>query len=240
MKKMILAGVAMLAVVAQATVINLPTYSSGTLNTYIPDGSTVGLIEQTTFGAGTVGNNFISQVDVHLSISGGYNGDLYGYLMLQSADGTTTTAILLNRVGRGETGVSSYGYAASGFDNITLSSAGVTDIHTTPTPTSGGTYAADGRAVNPNGDFSGASATQGLGTLIGHNAQGTWTLFLADMAAGSQSTLVSWGLDVTVVPEPVTWALAGFVGIVGVGACIRRRSDIRSAAEKISRWVDAV
>ena len=159
---------------------------------------------------------------MNLTISGGYNGDLYGYLVLQSNDGSTTTAILLNRVGSGESGVSSYGYATAGFNNITLSSAGGQNIHTVETPTTGGTYAADGRAVDPNGSFAGAATTSGLGLLNGHDAQGTWTLFLADMSAGSTGMLVSWGLDVSVIPEPATWALMIFGSLLGIYAVSRR------------------
>jgi hypothetical protein len=33
-------------------------------------------------------------------------------------------------------------------------------------------------------------------------------MFLADMAAGNQGTIVSWSLDITTVPEPSTLALA--------------------------------
>ena len=190
---------------AAATLVN-----SGTLNTAITDGSAVGI----TSSLDVSGSGLISAVTVNLNITGGYNGDLYGYLVLQSADNSTTTAILLNRVGRGESGVSSYGYTTAGFGSITLGTTG-TDIHTVQTPTSGLTYQADGRSVNPNGDFSSASRDAGLDGFNNINANGTWTLFLADISAGGQSTLVSWGLDISVVPEPTTWALIGFGLLMG-------------------------
>ncbi|MCX6894794.1 MAG: PEP-CTERM sorting domain-containing protein, partial [Verrucomicrobia bacterium] len=59
-----------------------------------------------------------------------------------------------------------------------------------------------------------------------HNVNGTWTLFLADMSGGDVSTLVSWGLNVSVVPEPTTWALIGFVALLAGGKLVslRRRT----------------
>jgi hypothetical protein len=67
------------------------------VNLAIPDGSPVGvaqsvIISEIPCGDGT-NNCTITCVRVKLNISGGYNGDLYGYLMLQSADGNTATSI---------------------------------------------------------------------------------------------------------------------------------------------------
>ena len=219
MKNLILTSGLMLGLALTARA-SLYSYSSGTLNTAITDGSPVGIAEATTL-SGLTGNgmNLVGNVNVDLNISGGYNGDLYGYLVLQSADGSTTTSILLNRVGR--TDASSFGYSTSGL-NVVLSSSGSVNIHDIATPANGGTYLADGRTVNPSGNFSGATATAGLNGFNGVNANGTWTLFLADMANGDQSTLVSWGLDITVVPEPVTWALLVFGSLLGIYMVSRR------------------
>ena len=206
-----------LALTAQATIYN---FNSGTLDTVITDGSLVGITESVTLSGMTGnGNNLIGNVDVRLNITGGYNGDLYGYLVLQSADGSTTTSILLNRVG--VTGATGFGDSTAGFGSITLTGTGGYDnIHDVTTP-SGGTYLADGRTINPTGDFSGATATAGLQVLNNHNANGTWTLFLADVSNGDQSMLVSWGLDISVVPEPTTWALLVFG--MGLGTIIMGR-----------------
>ena len=46
------------------------------------------------------------------------------------------------------------------------------------------------------------------------NPNGTWTLFFADVVtSGSSSTLLSWSLDITAVPEPVNVALGIFAGV---------------------------
>ncbi|MCX6895149.1 MAG: Ig domain-containing protein [Verrucomicrobia bacterium] len=119
----------------------------------------------------------------------------------------------------------------SGFTNLTLTgTSGFSNIHDVALPASGGTYLADGRAIKPDGDFSGATATAGLEVFDGVNANGTWTLFLVDLALGDQSTLVSWGMDITVLPDPFSYAGAdpldspywrsfqiNTIGVVGTG-----------------------
>ena len=62
---------------------------------------------------------------------------------------------------------------------------------------------------------------------------GTWTLFIADLSAGEQSTLLDWGLDITAVPEPVTSALLVFAGVLG---CVTlARKALTSRAKKSTR-----
>jgi len=218
MKTTLILGAALaLATAAQATLFH---YNYDVTDTLIPDGSTVGYADTHAIGsvAGGGVTDEIVNVNVRLNLTGGYNGDLYGYLLLQNGAGTTSS-ILLNRIGRTGT---DYGSAGSGLANITLSSSGVTDIHTELGSLSGGTYQADGRAVDPNSDFSTATRTAGLNVFNGQLANGTWTLFLADLSGGDQSTLVSWGLDITVVPEPATWAL-GIFGVLLGGTMVVRR-----------------
>jgi subtilisin-like proprotein convertase family protein len=203
-KNMMLGGLVLLALV-QTAVATIVVNQDWTVNQVLPDNNSSGYAASQTFSG--LDASAISQVDVRLNISGGYNGDLYGYLTLQDAFGTYTS-ILLNRVGR--TDASGFGYAAAGM-NVTLSgdtAQSYQNIHDVSVPGTG-TYFADGRAINPNGNFSGATSTAGLEVLNGHTANGTWTLFLADLSGGDQSTLVSWGLDISVVPEPSVLALTG-------------------------------
>jgi hypothetical protein len=53
---------------------------------------------------------------------------------------------------------------------------------------------------------------------VGTLADGNWTLFIADLSAGGQSTLVSWGLTIVTVPEPQAWMMigGGFLMLVGL------------------------
>src|SRR5258708_3374672 len=82
-----------------------------TVNTIIPDNNQNGLAGSFAVGglSGPIGN-----VTVTLDITGGYNGDLYGYLTGPNGG----FAVLLNRSGL--SGVNANGYSNPGF-NITLS-----------------------------------------------------------------------------------------------------------------------
>lgn len=178
-----------------------------------------------TFSSGTLSSSslLIDSVNVTLDISGGYNGDLYGYLVY-TVGGNSYSHLLLNRVGGGSGAVGSvsgFGTGATPASFAELQTFGVTltgdgsgsSIHTTAAA-AGTSYAAEGGGLN---------STFGGSTLVGG---GTWTLFLADLGAGDQSTLVSWGLSLTVVPEPVTWALIGFGGVLALVVGIRRRAGL--------------
>lgn len=150
----------------------------------------------------------ISSVGVVLNLSGGYNGDLQAYLAYN--DGANTYAVmLLNRIGGGALAAagSGFGTGATTTDYASLAAAGVT--------------LADGAAGSIHDVTPGAGVTVAPGTytpdstptfssvFAGMGGSGTWTLFIADLSGGSESTLVSWGLTVVTVPEPQTWALVG-------------------------------
>jgi len=207
--KILAAGVVTLLTVsaaqAQVTVTNTSSTSVGTA---IPDGNPTGVSSSTTF-SGILGT--ITSVSVSLDITGGFNGDLYAYLVGPSGE----FAVLLNRVG--VTSGNSFGYGNSGF-NITLAD-GNPDIHTyqlsSPLYNGGGQltgpWAPDGRNIDPQSSgsaFDAASNSTDLSSFTDNTANGTWTLFVADMSSGGQATLTSWGLSVVTVPEPQTWALA--------------------------------
>ena len=201
----------------------LYSYSYTGPNVIIPDASPAGMVNQLTVSDIPAQINnvdaTINDVSVRLNISGGYNGDLYGYLVLQSADTSTTTAILLDRIGPG-----TYGNNGSTI-NVTLNgttglvaNGGLGDIGAVgATGNVTGTYTPDGNANALNAAFS------------GHNANGTWTLFLADLSGGDTSQLVSWGLDISVVPEPITYALMIF-GAVVMTVAVRRRLAVSKVA----------
>ena len=184
------------------------TFSSGTLNTVIPDANPVGISSSTVIGIDP-NASAITSVQVNLNITGGFNGDLYAYL----AGPVGQFAVLLNRVG--VTSGNPFGYFDAGF-NITLDSSGP-NIHNyqsgSYTLSSGqliGNWSADGRNISPLSApaiFDSASTAANLASYNGTTANGTWTLFIADLSGGGQSTLVSWGLTVSTVPEPQTWAM---------------------------------
>ena len=55
----------------------------------------------------------------------------------------------------------------------------------------------------------------------GLDPNGSWTLFFADLSAGDQTTLTSWSLEITAVPEPVPAALGLFGGLLALGGLVR-------------------
>jgi len=171
----------------------------------IPDGNPVGVSFTGNYDQAAPGAT-VSGLTVDLSISGGYNGNLYTYLVAPNG----TMVLLLNQPG--VTGGNPFGYAGSGL-NVTLTDATtylgnpVTGIQTT--------------AETPGQIFAGTYNAAGtLGTFNNSSANGNWTLFFADMApGGGQAQLTGWSLDITAVPEPINVALAIFgIGFIGVGA----------------------
>jgi subtilisin-like proprotein convertase family protein len=186
----------------------------------IPDNDPSGLVS--TLSLSDPGGS-IDDVSVNLDIAGGWNGDLYAYLLSP----TGQMAVLLNRVGV-DTG-NPVGYGDSGFD-VTLSAVG-NDIHTYQNDSplfngSGqltGDWGADGRSADPALVTVTSPQDEGLGGLDGIDPTGQWTLFVADLNPGDQSTLVSWGLDVQATPEPSTWAMMA-TGLGALGFAARRRN----------------
>jgi len=201
--------------------------TNSAINEAIPDNNPSGVASTMTVPTLAAA---IGSVTVTLDITGGYNGDLYAYL----AGPNGGFAVLLNR--SGVSGSSAYGYGDSGF-NVTFDDSGSNpDIHfyqNTGYPGSlngsgqlTGTWGSDGENLNPQsppGSF-GVSPTETLTSfdgIDGTDAGGQWTLFLADLSAGNQSTLVSWSVDINTVPEPSALAL-GALGVL-VLAGVRKK-----------------
>lgn len=199
-KNLVMSGVLVALLVQTATATVVSYTDTWTVGQAIPDANPAGAVfSQTISGQyNGLGDSGITGVSVSLNLSGGYNGDLYGYLVFQSSDSSTTSAILLDRIGPG-----TYGNSGSSI-NVTLSSTGGL-----------GDIGAVGATGNVTGAYTPDGNAAALDGFNGHNANGTWTLFLADLSGGDVSTLVSWGLEVSVVPEPATWALLGFGVLVG-------------------------
>ncbi len=198
-------------------------FNSGFANSgNIPDGSTIGMSD--TRNLTGIPFNTISDVQVRLNISGGFNGDLYAYLVHSSG-----FAVLLNRVGVSSS--SAFGYGDGGM-NITFSSGALqsTDIHNyqaavgyNPFMLTGGTpWRPDGRNISPlssGATFDATVPTALLTSFNGINPNGNWTLALFDVSAGGgQATLNGWGLTIdglTAVPEPAS-IIEGSIAALGI------------------------
>ncbi len=183
-----------------------------TVNATIPDNDDVGYTNTQTLLVPDLSE--IQSVTVALNFSGGWNGDLYAYLVHGAG-----FAVLLNRPGRDT--ATPDGAASVGM-TINLDDAAATDIHT-GIPMSGGpvtgTWQPDGRTADPLAVVAADPRTALLSSFAGLDANGNWTLFVADQSAGGVSTLQSWTLTVTGIPEPAVLLLAGIAPLV----LLRRR-----------------
>jgi len=162
----------------------------------IPEGNPVGVTISGTISDIPAGLT-VGALTVHLTLTGGYNGGLSAYLVAPNG----ATVILMN-----QPGVSSgnpVGATGTGM-NITLQDG----------------TAANGNIQNETSGSVLSGSYNAAGSLSGFNgsiADGTWTLYFADLAGGGGSPdLTSWSLDITPVPELVPQALAVFLGLVAL------------------------
>lgn len=175
----------------------------------IPDNSASGVAFAFNVSAG--GSLLITNVEVNLNIAGGWNGDLYVYLSHGSG-----FSVLLNRLGR--TAGNSAGASVSGM-NLNLSDSYLTDIHAAPDNPLTGNFAPDGRFVDPFTTLDTDGRTAFLSSFNNLDANGTWTIFFADVSPAALSTIQNWTVNVGVaspVPEPGNAALVGLALLVGV------------------------
>ena len=170
---------------------------SDSVNLRIPDGSPVGLANSVMVSTPI---ERITDVNVSLVVTGGFNGDLHAYLVHDSGH-----AILLNRVGK--TLANPSGYADAGFNVTFDDQATNSDIHNYRVALSGNpntplagpltnAWTPDGRDLDPALVLDTSPRTAPLSAFTGLNPNGRWTLFIADLDVVYSSTLISWGLQI--------------------------------------------
>jgi subtilisin-like proprotein convertase family protein len=218
-------------------------FSSSVENIYapIPDGDFNG-IQSSQILSGLAGT--LSDVNVTLTISGGFNGDFYVYLFHNNV-----SSILLNRVGRSST--SSVGYPDAGFGpdassiRFTFDDQAAHDVHLYRAfgfalNASGqltGSWQPDARAIDPlsaGSAFDSAARSSMLGVFNGMDPNGSWTLFVSDVSSGAEGALVNWGLQITTVPEPDSALLLG-LGFVLLACRPQKRNGVGSAWSIVAR-----
>src|SRR5258707_10979114 len=136
---------------ARAGVYSASASGSASPNAIIPDGGSALNTLSSSLNISILANQ-ITSISVSLNISGGFNGDLYGYL--RGPDGTI--AVLVNRVG--VTSSDPFGYGDTGLHVTINDSTGTRDIHNYQagayTLNDGGqltgTWVSDGRNTDPN------------------------------------------------------------------------------------------
>jgi subtilisin-like proprotein convertase family protein len=144
----------------------------------------------------------ITDINVKLNFTSTYIGDLYCSLTFQpTGSSQPITVVLMNQISASNNEWNSL--------TVWLDDSATTSIQTASSVTDNASY-------NPTG------GTTTLANYNGFNPNGTWTLFIDDMSSGDTSTLNSWSLDITAVPEPSTWAMGAFgVCFAGFGAARR-------------------
>jgi len=204
MKKTLLIGTILAAAMAAQATLYSTNWSGGFVNgTTIPDGSYSGWTDTRTVNTMPAGT--LNAVAVDLNLSSGWTGDLYAYLVSGSG-----FVVLLDRVGVPDAGASGYG---AGTLDITLADDGFNgggnfaNIHLYGGGNSTATWNPDNSAIT--------SGSGSLGSFT--TANGTWTLFLADLSGGGVTTVQDWGLqmDIVAVPEVEVWIAAALAGAFG-------------------------
>ena len=227
MKKQMLFCLAVLALAGSARA-SINIYTVNNLSATIPDNDLNGY-QNSQLVSGLSGP--ITDVNVTLNITGGFNGDLYLFLSHDN-----TLAVLLNRVGLSASG--GVGYPNTGFD-ITLDDQAANDVHFYQAflytlNGSGhltGPWQPDGRLIDPlspGSAFPGATRGNTLNIFNGMDPNGSWSLFAADVSSGGISTLQGWGLAIAVVPELSSAAFTGCMLTLGLLWKVIRQGTGRS------------
>jgi subtilisin-like proprotein convertase family protein len=177
----------------------------------ITDNNPVGV--SSTLDIFAPGYDHILAVTVELQLAGGWNGDLYAYLVHND-----TLAILLNRPGR--TVLDDLGSGSTDL-SVVFNDLAAGDIHLAlpDTGPATGVFQPDGRFVDPLVALDTSPRTRLLSGFKAMDPNGAWTLFLADLGPGDEATLTGWSLTVTAVPEPS----AAMLCIVAGTVFLRRR-----------------
>ena len=201
-----LCGVGLLITAAQptaaATIWTSPTWNVATT---IPDNNDIGLSDTRTVSL--IELDEIIALTLEVNLTGGWNGDLYAHLVHDSG-----FSVLLNRPGRS---VSTPEGSPTGAMSVVFDDAAAVDIHT-GIPLSGGSVSGswqpDARTADPLLVLDSSPRSAYLSGFNGLNPNGSWTLFVADQSSGFTSTLQSWSLTITAVPEPTSALLMLLAG----------------------------
>lgn len=233
-----LACMTALAPLAMGQIVFTQTYNLGSAP--VPDGDPTGLADTESVAP----SGYVSSVTVQAVFGGdaASNGDLYMYLQHGSS-----LAVLLNRPGVDVGNPTGYGdpgmqitfddAAANGDIHIyrqTLFGSDSVPLGGPLTDSIAGAWQPDGRKVDPTLVTTADPRTATLSVFNGQQITGAWTLFVADVATGHQTSIDSWTLTINYgltgpsVPEgdfvePMAWGMAAM-------AVLRRRRKARRSA----------
>ena len=199
MKKLLLFATMLASAVAAHAVIYSTNWNSGFANGgVVPDNNFSGWTD--TRSVSTMPAGTFTSLAVNLQLTGGWNGDLYAYLVHSSG-----FTVLLDRIGSGPFGDSHAGMNVTFVDNGTAFGTTQGDINL---------YAG---VPNPSGLWNPDNTSGSLASFLSTSPNGSWSLFIADLSGGGVTTVSSWGLqmDIVAVPEVETWVAAALAGAFG-------------------------
>lgn len=183
-------------------------YTFSNINKTIPDGNLSGMSDTRMIGS-SISN--LTSLKIRLQIAGEFNGDLYGYV--RHVNGSQTNlAVLLNRSGRAST--NAFGYGDMGMDVVFDDASTNGDVHFyrgVSWPESGtpltNVWQPDGRKVEPTVVTEAFPRTAMLGSFLGANPNGEWTMYLVDADSGATNMLVNWAVEIDgAASPPITWS----------------------------------
>ena len=198
MKKLLLLATVLVSMSAHA-VIYSTNWNGGFANGgVVPDNNLSGWTDSRSVSTMPAGS--LQAVAVDLTLTGGWNGDLYAYLVHSSG-----FTVLLDRIGAGPLGDSHAGM------NVTFVDDG------TAFGTTQGNINLYAGVPNPSGLWNPDNTSGSLGSFLSTSPNGTWSLFIADLSGGGVTTVSSWGLqmDIVAVPEVESWVAAALAGLFG-------------------------
>lgn len=208
------------------------THDFNGVNKEITDNDSLGVtdVQNVTSDIASIGSVKVTLTIVSKEGDSAFNGDLYVNLTHGGEN-----SVLLNRVGAQ---AQPLGYSDAGFDHVTFSdSAANGDVHVYRLTLNGdhsdplggpltGEWQPDARSSDPDTVDISDARTEFLSSFQGLDPDGEWTLFLADLSGGGVSTLESWSLSFTPVPEPSDYAM-GF-GFLCLTFLLVRRMHLRN------------
>ena len=194
-----------------------------TPNLAIPDNNPNRVADTRVIDSAALGTplHFITSVEVTLNLTTDHLGDYYVYV--QHDSGFT---VLLNRPGR--TASNDLGYADKGTSaTFTQFASAIVDVHMYRNfivPAGGtleGLWQPDGRTADPVAVTDQSPRSADLTSFGGLDADGAWTIFVADRSGGGLGTLNGWSLKIDgYIPEP---ASAVIIATAGSLTMFRRR-----------------
>jgi hypothetical protein len=179
------------------------TFTFSNLDRTIPDGCSVGTADTRSI---TSAVSRITALRVRLHIEGEFDGDLYSYLRHENG-AQTQFCVLLNRIGK--TDLLRLGSSAPGLDVSIEDSANAGNIHfavgNDPSQELSailGSWQPDGRDDSPETVSNTSPINSRLEAFQGADANGYWTLYLADLDGGGTNRLLSWTLEIEGIASP--------------------------------------